>query len=134
MNTVTFVPVIEKRSIHTNIFIDEEPIDLGNVNYIVASIGAIRASLENLGRFKCAIYTCSCGVAECADIHMEVIASSDTIVWKMKHPAKFFYSFDYDQYADAYEAYQKGLRHLINVQRLRVDDDSEFVKWILAPL
>ena len=134
MHTVTFIPVIDKQSIHTNIFVDDEPIDLGNVNYIVPSIGAIRASLEHLGRFECPIYTCSCGVAECADIRMEVLASSDTIVWKMCNPAKFFFTFDYEQYADAYEAYQKGLRYLIDVQRLRVDNNPEFVKWLLEPL
>jgi hypothetical protein len=134
MHTVTFVPKIEKRLIETEILVDNEPIGLGKVNYIVPSIGAIRASLENLGRYECPIYTCSCGVAECADIRMEVLASSDTIVWKMRNPAKFFFIFDYEQYADAYEAYQKGLRYLIDVQRLRVDNNPEFVKWILEPL
>ncbi|MDD3597667.1 hypothetical protein [Sulfuricurvum sp.] len=134
MNTITFVPDIYKGSIEVDIFIDDEPIDTKKANYIVPSPGAIRASLEHLGKYECAIYTCSCGNAECAGIEMEVLATEKTIAWKMTHPLKFFYSFDYDQYAVAYEAFQKGLQYLLDVRRMKCTDRPEYVRWLLEPL
>lgn len=134
MNTISLIPYIDRGSVRTTIFIDDEPFDTKNANYIVPSIGAIRASLENLGRYECAIFTCSCGDAGCAGIEMEVLASDTTIAWKMTYPLKFFYSFDYEQYADAYEAFQKGLRYLIDVRRVKCTDRPAYVKLLLEPL
>lgn len=134
MNTVAFVPYVDKDSVCVDVLIDDEPIDTKKANYIVPSIGAIRGSLEYLGRYECAIYTCSCGDAGCAAIEMEVIATEKTIAWKMDHPLKFFYAFDYDQYADAYEAFQKGLRYLIDVRRVKCTDRPAYIRWLLEPL
>lgn len=134
MNTISFVPDIYKGSIEVDILIDDEPLDKKKANYIVPSPGAIRASLEYLGKYECAIYTCSCGYAECAGIEMKVFATEKTIGWKMTNPLKFFYSFDYDQYADAYEAFQKGLRYLLDVRRMKCTDRPEYVRWLLEPL
>lgn len=134
MNTVTFVPYVNKGSVCVDVLIDDEPIYTKKANYIVPSIGAIRGSLEYLGRYECAIFTCSCGDAGCAGIEMEVLASDTTIAWKMDYPLKFFYAFDYEQYADSYEAFQKGLRYLIDVRRVKCTDRPAYIRWLLEPL
>lgn len=134
MNTITFIPSIIGGLIGVDIFIDDKPIDLEKVTHIVPDLGCIRYSLENLGNYECPIYTCSCGDAGCGGIEMQVLANTSTIAWKMSAPLQFFYLFDYEHYADAFETYQKGLRHLLEVCRVICTDRPEYVKWLLKPL
>lgn len=134
MNTIAFIPHILGGSISVSVFIDDEPFDFKGETHLKFDVGLIRYSLIYLEKYECPIITCCCGYAGCAGIEMEVLASDTTIAWKMTYPLKFFYSFVYEQYADAYEAFQKGHRYLLDVRRVKCTEPLSYVKKLFEPL
>lgn len=119
MNKITFVPNIVDDVVKVDILVDDEPINMGNVKNIVPSLSAISYSMERLGKYECPIYTCRCGDAGCAGIDMLVLANESTIAWKMNEPLQFFYLFEYEQYADAFEDFEKSVTQSVTQRKLK---------------
>jgi hypothetical protein len=135
MNKICFIPKIIDKELVVEILIDDESLPKSFLKKdLPADPFNIRKSVISLGKYECPIFTCSCGIAECAGIHMLVLANSSTVSWKMEKPVKMFYIFDYEQYAKAYEDFQKGLKYLLDVKHVRLKMDKKDIKLLLEDI
>jgi hypothetical protein len=66
---------------------------------------------------------------ECAGVDMVVIAKENTLTWKMSKPLKLSYIFDYEQYAVAFEEFQKGLRYMLEVQNIKTKANKKIIDF-----
>jgi hypothetical protein len=111
MNTIEFKARVDKDeegtlSLSADILIDGGLPD--DLKPYCIDMYPIKESIDLLGAFGCDIFTCGCGIAECAGIwkRMLVITDETTVQWFVRWPIFRHYIFDKQQYKSAFDAFR----------------------------
>ena len=111
MNTIEFKASVDKDeegtlSLGADVLIDGRLPD--DLKPYCIDMYPIKESIDLLRAFGCDIFTCGCGIAECAGIwkRMLVITDETTVQWFVRWPIFRHYIFDKQQYKSAFDTFR----------------------------
>ncbi len=113
MNIIEFQAKVEEdedgRSIVASLLIDGKPLE--ELAQYQVDMFVIQESLSTMGALGGDVFTCGCGVAECAGIYkrMLIITNESTVQWFVRWPTYRQYIFDKEQYNDAFNRFRNQL-------------------------